>query len=76
MGCDGAALLRGGIISENGRYGVAAWSGAKVTVATGEKDKHAQTVCKDNTGHDWDTDGAGAGRRGVITGIPAERMIV
>jgi len=72
----GKVTLQGGIISENGRYGVAAWSGAKVTVATGEKDKHAQTVCKDNTGHDWDTDGAGAGRRGVITGIPAERMIV
>ena len=66
----GGVMLRGGAISENKRDGVYVWSGAKVTVAKAEEGK-PQTVCKDNTLHDWCTD---TGEGSEIIGISQEKI--
>ena len=65
------AALRGGMITENTRYGVHAFDNGKVTVAKAEEGK-PQTVSKDNEGHDWHTLYEGS----EIIGIPQEKINV
>jgi len=70
----GTATLRGGTISENKGFGVAAIVGANVTVAIAEEGGLPQTVSKDNTEHDWFAN-SGAPDLAII-GIPQEKINV